>query len=369
MARIVLIDDEERLLQTLARFLENDGHEVTRGTSFAQVSDQLYPGRFEVLVTDIVMPEFDGMHVLREVVEARGCQEPVCLITGEPNLETASEAVRRGAFDYISKPVTKDKLFEAVSRGLRHVQLLRERDSALRSEMDVLRNLARLGESASVLSHEIRTPITSLRQALRAVGQKLGVEDKVLIEELLVNLVKIETMLGKTLSLVKPLQLARRATDIRTLAEQCARTVCSLPGMSDLSVDLDMPERLDAIVDPDLFAEVLVNLMRNAGEACNGRGHIEIHATVTESGLALEVTDDGPGVPSHLRDEIFRPFRSFKEYGTGIGLAFSRKVVESHGGTIRFVDKPGVGACFRIEIAESRARPARPSGTVEVSHD
>lgn len=121
MARIVLIDDEARLLQTLARFLEQQGHEVVRGGSFHAVEEHLRPGRFEVLITDIVMPEFDGMKVLREVVEGRQCQEPVILITGEPNLQTASEAVRRGAFDYISKPVTKDKLLEAVSRGLRHV--------------------------------------------------------------------------------------------------------------------------------------------------------------------------------------------------------------------------------------------------------
>lgn len=367
MARIVLIDDEERLLKTLARFLEQQGHEVTCGTSFRQVQEQLGPGQFEVLVTDIVMPEFDGMQVLREVVETRGCQEPVILITGEPNLETASEAVRRGAFDYITKPVTKDKLFEAVSRGLRHVQLLRERDSALKSEMEILRNLARLGESASVLSHEIRTPITSLRQALRAVGDKLGVDDRVLIEELAVNLGKIETMLSKTLSLVKPLELNRRPTDVAALIEECARIVKALPEMTGLSIDVDAPDRLHAEIDPDLFSEVLVNLLRNAGEACNGRGHVEVHVNPGIAGFTLEVTDDGPGVPGHLRDEIFRPFRSFKEYGTGIGLAFSRKVVESHGGTIHFVDKPGVGACFRIQIAESQSRSPRPAAATEAS--
>lgn len=350
MVRIVLIDDEVRLQQTLARFLEQKGHEVVRGASFAEVSQHLYPGRFEVLVTDIVMPEFDGMKVLREVVETRGCQEPVILITGEPNLETASEAVRRGAFDYISKPVTKDKLLEAVQRGVRHVQLLRERDSAQRSEMEILRNLARIGESASVLSHEIRTPITSLRQALRAVGEKLGVEDRVLIEELLVNLTKIETMLGRTLSLVKPLQLDRKPTELEAVIARCIRDVHNLPGMAGLAVDVRVGDRLVANLDGQLFGEVLTNLLRNAGEACGGKGQVEIVVSNESGSLVMEVTDDGPGVPSHYRDEIFRPFRSLKQYGTGIGLAFSRKIVESHGGTICLLDKPGVGASFRVEI-------------------
>lgn len=351
MARIVLIDDEARLLQTLARFLEQQGHHVVRGGSFQEVEAHLRPGRFEVLITDIVMPEFDGMKVLREVVETRQCHEPVLLITGEPNLETASEAVRRGAFDYISKPVTKDKLLEAVSRALRHVHLLRERDQARQAEMQVLKNLASLGESASVLSHEIRTPITSLRHALRAVGEKLGVEDRVLIEEFVGNLNRIERMLGQTLSFAKPLRLQRQATELAPLIERAVREVSQLPNHDGVSVEVRSDEGLLADVDPQLFGEVVTNLLRNAGEACNGKGHVAVSCRREGDRVVVEVEDDGPGVPASLRDEIFKPFRSSKEYGTGIGLAFCRKVVESHGGTIGLADRPGSGACFRIELA------------------
>lgn len=350
MARIVLIDDETKLLQTLARFLEQQGHQVWRGSSFRDVQEHLHPGRFELLITDIVMPDFDGMKVLREVVEARRCQEPVILITGEPNLETASEAVRRGAFDYISKPVTKDKLLEAVSRGLRQVQLLRERDQARQVEIQVLKNLASLGESASVLTHEIRTPITSLRHALRAVGEKLGVEDKVLVEEFIGNLNRIERMLGQTLSFAKPLQLKIEAADLARLIADAEREVSRLPAFAGMSVEVRCEPGLLAYVDRQLFGEVLTNLLRNAAEACQGKGHVEIAAHREGDGCAIELADDGPGVPANRREEIFKPFRSSKDYGTGIGLAFSRKVVESHGGTIRLIDRPGSGACFRIDL-------------------
>lgn len=350
MSRIVLIDDEARLLQTLSRFLEHQGHEVLRGADFSAVAEHLRPGRFEVLITDIVMPEFDGMKVLREVVEVRQCQEPVILITGEPNLETASEAVRRGAFDYISKPVTKDKLLEAVGRGLRHVQLLRERDQARQMEVQLLKNLATLGESASVLTHEIRTPITSLRHALRAVGEKLGIEDRVLIEEFVGNLNRIERMLGETLSFAKPLRLQVQVTDIGELVQRVVREAAALPVMAGMSVEVRSQPGLRAKVDSQLFGEVLTNLLRNAGEACQGKGHVEVVVAADHGRLVVEVGDDGPGVPTARREEIFKPFRSSKDYGTGIGLAFCRKVVETHGGTLRLVDHPGVGACFRIEL-------------------
>lgn len=365
MARIVLIDDEARLLQTLARFLEQQGHQVVRGSSFREIEQHLHPGRFELLITDIVMPDFDGMKVLREVVEVRQCHEPVILITGEPNLQTASEAVRRGAFDYISKPVTKDKLLEATSRGLRHVQLLRERDQARQLEMQVLRNLAALGESASVLSHEIRTPITSLRHALRAVGDKLGVDDRVLIEEFVGNLNKIERMLGQTLSFAKPLVLQRQEWVLAPAILRIVEEVARLPGCAGMTTDVEVPADLRLDVDAQLLGEVVTNLLRNAGEACNGKGHVVVSARRTGDRVVIDVADDGPGVPPHMVEEIFKPFRSSKEYGTGIGLAFCRKVVESHGGTIALHAQPGSGACFRIELPTGVVHPTGQSPTGE----
>jgi signal transduction histidine kinase len=351
MARIVLIDDEARLLRTLARFLELQGHTVICGEGFAQVADHVWPGRFEVLVTDIVMPDMDGMSVLQEVASVRKCQEPVLLITGDPNLETAAEAVRRGAFDYITKPVTKDRLQEAVLRGLRHVQLVRERDQARRTEMELLRNLALLGEQASVLSHEIRTPITSLRHALGAVAERIGMEDRVLVEALIANIERIEQMLNQTLSFARPLRLERKPTELAPLLAHVAEQVSALPTMKGMAIDIRCAPTMPPLdLDPQLFGEVLVNLLRNAGEACSGRGRVEIAAGVEAGRPRIAVTDSGPGVPADLRDEIFKPFYSRKQGGTGLGLAVCRKIVESHGGSIELAARPGPGASFRIDL-------------------
>ena len=353
MAKIVLIDDEPRLLATLARFLELEGHEVVRGSSFREVEGHLWPGRFEVLVTDIVMPDVDGMQVLRTVVQERKCLEPVILITGEPNLESASAAVRLGAFDYIQKPVTKDKIIEAATRGLRHVKLLRERDAAQQMEMQLLKNLAQLGESASVLSHEIRTPITSLRHALRAVGEKLGVEDKVLIEEFTRNLGRIERLLGETLSFAKPLKPKREVVSLTRLVGDAVAECGAIEAFAGMNVDVRVGDAIQLRVDAQMFGEIFSNLLRNSTDACGGKGSIEIDCRFEGGHLQIYCCDDGPGVPVNMRDEIFKPFSSSKDYGTGIGLAFSRKVVESHGGTIDLVDRPGAGACFRIALPAS----------------
>ena len=95
MAKIIVLDDEPRLLKTVRRLLENAGHEVTATTSFDEVTDRLYPGQFDILLSDIFMPGRSGIQVLKEVT-GRDCSEPVVLITGQPDVATASEAVRNG---------------------------------------------------------------------------------------------------------------------------------------------------------------------------------------------------------------------------------------------------------------------------------
>lgn len=363
MAKVVLIDDEARLLATLARFLERQGLEVVKAASFAEADEHLQPGRFEVLVTDIVMPSFDGMRVLREVVSVRECQEPVILITGEPNLETASQAVRNGAFDYIQKPVTKDRLLEVVNRGLRHVKLLRERDQARQRELQLLKNLAEIGESASVLSHEIKTPINGLRHALRAVGDKLGVEDGVLIDEFVGSLGRIERLLGETLSFAKPLVPRLGEVALRQVLDDAVAECRTLDSFSNMVTEITCDPGLQLELDAQVVSEVFANLMRNAAEACGGTGTIEITVQVIEASVCIDVADSGPGIPVQMRDEIFKPFCSSKDYGTGIGLAFSRKVVEAHGGTIELVSRER-GACFRIQLPIKTRAEGKVPGSV-----
>ncbi len=361
MSRIILIDDEPNLRRTLARLLERDGHQVVTGADFQEVEERLRPGAFDLLITDILMPGFGGLDVLREVVTARACKEPVILLTGLPSLETASEAVRHGAFDYLSKPVTKDKLLEAVARGLRHVELLRERDRARHKELDLLKNLALLGEQASLLSHEIRTPITSLRHALAAVADKLGVAERVVVEGLVANITRIERLLNATLSFARPLELDEEDLDAAALCRAAVAQLATLPEFADMALEVEAAagdEPVHVYGDRDLLGEVLVNLLRNAAEACHGRGRAQLSVRSQDGAAILEAQDWGPGVPSMLRDEIFRPFQSSKIGGTGIGLAFSRKIAEAHGGRLDLVETPSGGACFRLTLPRRLPEPA-----------
>jgi nitrogen fixation/metabolism regulation signal transduction histidine kinase len=111
------------------------------------------------------------------------------------------------------------------------------------------------------------------------------------------------------------------------------------------------PADLELDADPDLLAQVLINLLRNAGEAATtaARPAVRFDLWRLPSGEAgLEVADNGPGVPAPLRQDIFLPFFTTRKTGTGVGLNLARQIVVAHGGAIEVDDAPGGGAVFRV---------------------
>lgn len=127
-ARILVVDDEESLRYTFRKFLLDEGHAVETASSFEEGLGKLDAHAFDLIFADILIGERTGIDFLREVA-SRGLNCPVVMITGYPNVETASEAVRLGAFDYLSKPVLYDTIIHVTATALKHKQLIDEREA------------------------------------------------------------------------------------------------------------------------------------------------------------------------------------------------------------------------------------------------
>ena len=125
--RILVIDDEESIRFTFKVFLRDDGYEVVTAGSYKSALEEISRGTPDVIVSDIFLGDREGTDLLREVEEA-GLICPVIMVTGEPLLRTAMESVRLGAFDYMVKPVEKDKLLWVVKMALQHKALIQEKE-------------------------------------------------------------------------------------------------------------------------------------------------------------------------------------------------------------------------------------------------
>jgi signal transduction histidine kinase len=120
----------------------------------------------------------------------------------------------------------------------------------------------------------------------------------------------------------------------------------------DVSVEVK-PETLRLQVDPDLLAQALLNLLRNALRvvAKVERPLIRLSISRQRGGLArIEVRDNGPGIPPARREDIFLPFYTTHQGGSGVGLSFARQVALAHGGSISASDAPEGGACLMMVV-------------------
>ncbi len=124
---ILVIDDEKSLRFTFSRFLADEGYEVDTAADFDEACQCLEGQSYDLVVSDILIGEKTGIDVLRSIKE-RDAQCPVIMVTGYPNIDTASEALRLGAFDYISKPVVKKDLLQAVRTALKYRRMAEENE-------------------------------------------------------------------------------------------------------------------------------------------------------------------------------------------------------------------------------------------------
>ena len=135
------------------------------------------------------------------------------------------------------------------------------------------------------------------------------------------------------------------------LSAMVGRITTLLRGHSALKhcqVRVDTPALVTLPVFPVLIDQVLVNLLLNAADATDGRGHIEVRLLVAGDEARIEVHDDGKGLPEGMEASLFKPFASTKPHGTGLGLVSVRECALAHGGRVEYARSPLGGAAFSV---------------------
>jgi two-component system sensor histidine kinase/response regulator len=286
-------------------------------------------------------------------------------------VEQAVAAAARGAFvrfeaqhvDSAGMTLEIDFSLKPVKDENDHVVLLlpegrdvSELKRAQRTETAMLRAFATIGESAALLAHEIKNPITAVNVALRAVATELGEDHKVVLEDLIARMQRIEQMMRRTLSFARPIELRECDCDARVLFEAVAANLKSAIGSAQAIVHVRVPAAgVRFKGDPALLQDVLSNLVTNAIEARAEGAQVTLTAARSKDGTTvLAVEDNGPGIPESLHETLFKPFVTTKHKGNGLGLAICRKILEEHGGSLDFDRGRRSGARFEITLPPER---------------
>jgi len=258
-----------------------------------------------------------------------------------------------GASGLVLDPVSAE-LYESL-QGL--IEGQRSREAEVSSRLRRAEHMASLGELAAGLAHEIKNPLAGIRGVIELLRDESQDESqRNLFEQIVTELDRINRTIHSLLSFARPSLPNRVPTDIAELIEDSLRLI--RPNLRKQNIMLEVEVAPDVTrfrLDATHIRHVLVNLVKNAADAIENDGKILVRAITSPDGndLFISVTDDGPGIPTHLHDKIFEPFYSTKFTGTGLGLAVVDSLVSRSGGVIELISEPGRGATFFVLLPDA----------------
>ncbi len=369
--RLLIVDDEAAQMRALCDTLGAEGY-VTHGFNSAQQAlTALRPGEFDLLLTDLMMPEMDGI----TLIDAARRIDPTLgaiVMTGHGTIDTAVQAMQVGALDYILKPFKLNVILPVISRALDVQRLRRENAELQEREQRRSEELAAayqdLESFSYSISHDLRAPLRTIEGFAQVLeddfAEPLGEEGRRVIgiirrgsqkmDQLIVGLLEFSRAGRERLDLER--------IDMTALAGSAAAEV--IAAYTGPKAHIDIAELPTVAGDATVIRQVWCNLIGNALKysAKRPEPRIKISGRIEGREAIYQVEDNGAGFDMRYADKLFGVFQRLHRTedfsGTGVGLAIVHRIVARHGGRIWAQGAPDAGACFQFALPAVTENPA-----------
>lgn len=361
-ATILVIDDEEAIRDSCCQVLSRDGYVTETAENGQSGLRKIREVKPDLVLIDLKMPGMGGMELLKEI----GQIDPDIIsivITGYATIESAVEAMKLNAYDFLPKPFTPDQLRIVVERGLERRHLTAE-SARLRREKEMMRE-----NFITLVSHQLRSPLASVKQYFGVIQEGFAGEvtdkQKEIIQKAsgyidsLVQLIndwldmsRVEA--GRIRDKSEPVALAAvlsEATEVLKPQAEARKVVLELNSADNL------PQLYG---DPKCLKEAFLNLLNNAIIYNREGGSVTVSVKEQGDELVIEVSDTGIGISQEnlpfIFDEFFRVKSKETQHipGTGLGLPIARKIIEAHNGYVKVASEPGKGTTFSIFLPKAQ---------------
>jgi two-component system NtrC family sensor kinase len=405
--KVLIAEDEAVSRHLLQSYLRQWGHEVVAAADGAAAWQFFQDGEFPLVLSDWVMPEMDGLELIRHIRgRAGGGYVYIILLTARSEKQDVIDGLEAGANDFVTKPFDRGELRVRVRAGERIIELeqtLAAQNRALREAQAALvqtEKLASLGQLAAGMAHEINNPIAYVannlavlrrdvpaalqvldkyrdgRELLRSVAADLVAEAERMEEDIDLPYIResLPRLFERSLDgLARVRDIVKNLRDFARLDEADFKEAdlnASLQSTIEIvrheikkqAIDLrtQFGELPPVLCHPGKINQVFLNVLMNAIQACQSGGVVEVRTrqddSATAGGVRVEVQDSGCGIKAEHLAHIFDPFFTTKPVGqgTGLGLSVSYGIIRDHGGSIEVDSEVGRGTLFRIRL------PSRP---------
>lgn len=354
--RVLIVDDSDFFRELLTGELSKlDGIETTAATNGDEALAVLQGDGADCVLTDYKMPDTDGLELL-DLVRSNAADVPVIMLTGKGNEDVASEAIKRGASDYITKEtITEDGEIELIANRIRQaVYQQRARDELAEKREQLRQQNERLEFLNHLVRHDIANELTVAGGVLRGLESAVAeghTDDLTTALDAIENATEIADTAGEMVEVFAAGEnLDRKPVRLDTVAQSVLDDEQTTYPDADLAVDGSPPAvRVRA---NEMLSSVVRNLVSNAvNHNDTDEPRVRVGIERRDDHALLWVADNGPGVPEPAREAIF----NYDEAGTdsagmGVGLHLVSTLVDAYDGAVRVEDNDPRGSVFEIEL-------------------
>ena len=356
---VVVIDDDYAMRLSCRKILSKMGLSVETfedGTHGVEGVARLKPG---LIVVDLKMPGISGMEVISRV-HGIDPQIIIIVITGYATIDTAVEAIKCGAYDFLPKPFSPDELRLIVNRGLERRRL------SLESQRYEVERALLNRRFVTFVSHQLRTPLVAIHQYLD-VMQHLGNTAEAAsrrekwLERCLKRTEELQTLIADWLTLARveggTLFKERVKVDLKQVILDILQSYREVAAADTIALEADLQgDALYVDGDRNCLSVLFDNLITNAIKYNKREGKVTVSGFTSDGEVVISVADQGVGIPDKYKPFLFDEFFRIKDGsskptpGTGLGLHISKKIVAEMGGSIDVESQVGVGSTFRVRL-------------------
>lgn len=380
--RILVIDDEEGIREGCRRALEPERYVVVTAATGPEGLRRLEEeGPFDLALIDLVLPGMRGFDLLKAIRERD--PDTICIIiTGYATVDLAVQAIKAGAYDFLTKPFTADVLLMTVRHGLerrrltmeaRRLQEIERQAQELAHAKEELEKIDRFKTTFMLtVAHELRAPLTALQSFLNAVlkGYIPPEEQPQVLHRAIDRTQELLNLVDDLLNLaaVKSQEGTekRQVLSLAEVLEKVYPLFQAEAGSKGISFEVEIRRRPQVRANPDRMMQVWSNLISNAVRYTPSGGKVRVVLDEQDGWAIGTVEDTGIGIPPEDQARIFEEFyrtpqaKELAPHGTGLGLPLVKNIVEAHGGSIGVESEVGKGSrfTFRLPTADAAAGPS-----------
>jgi len=367
--RVLVVDDETGMRLAIARVLsgftvrqadapdEPIAFAVETAETGEAALDAMERAVPDLLLLDMKLPGISGLDVLKEMSE-RHYEALTVMITAYATLETAIDATKRGAHDFLPKPFTPDELRVAVRRAVRHLMVQRQARRLAEEKRQVR------FQFISVLGHELKAPLAAVEGFLQILKDGSAGDDPAVlgqvVDRALVRTGGMRKLIVDLLNLTRIESGQKRReladADLREAAVAAIETVAAAASARGIATALDAPDRAPLVADRGELEIILNNLVSNAVKYNRDGGRVDVSLEQFGSGWRIRVADTGIGMAPEDAGRLFQEFVRIRNEetrhiaGTGLGLSIVKKLAQLYGGDVTVESEPGRGSTFTVTL-------------------